>query len=380
MKKKKLIVGITISKSIGLLRGQLSHFKVLGYDTCLLTKHDEEWSLPYCKTEGCRPLNVDIARNIALKQDLKTLFALITMFRKEKPDIVNVGTPKMGLLGMMAAWWCRVPNRIYTCRGFRYEHETGKLRKILMTCEWIAGACANQIICISPSVKALGVKDGLFNEKKCVVINKGSSNGIDPVQFSASQVTKEETAALKAKYGLTGKFVYGFLGRIIDRKGIKELYEAFCKVYENDSNTRLFVVGPWDDEQITDKTLHDKMLNHPGIVLPGRTDNVPLFLSVMDVFTLPAWWEGFGNVVVQAADMGIAVIGSKGTGVCDSVNDGFNGINVPVGDVDKLVETMLLLKNDNALREKLAKNGPIWGQNFKPEIIWEGMDKLYQAR
>ena len=249
-----------------------------------------------------------------------------------------------------------------------------------MACEWLAGACANQIICISPSVKALGVKDGLFNEKKCVVINKGSSNGIDPVQFSASQVAKEETAALKAKYGLTGKFVYGFLGRIIDRKGIKELYEAFCKVYENDSNTRLFVVGPWDDEQISDKTLHDKMLNHPGIVLPGRTDNVPLFLSVMDVFTLPAWWEGFGNVVVQAADMGIAVIGSKGTGVCDAVKDGFNGINVPVGDVDKLVETMLLLKTDNALREKFAKNGPIWGQNFKPEIIWEGMDKLYQAR
>ena len=115
-------------------------------------------------------------------------------------------------------------------------------------------------------------------------------------------------------------------------------------------------------------------------VVTGKTFDVALHFSVMDVFVLPAWWEGFGNVVVQAADMGIAVIGSKGTGVCDAVNDGFNGINVPVGDVDKLVETMLLLKNDNALREKLAKNGPIWGQNFKPEIIWKGMDKLYQTR
>lgn len=325
-------------------------------------------------------LDVQIARNISLKQDLKTLFALIRMFRKEKPDVVNVGTPKMGLLGMIAAWWCRVPNRIYTCRGFRYEHEHGKLKKILMACEWISGACANQIICISPSVNALGVKDSIFNEKKCVVISKGSSNGIDPKQFSVSQVTKEETAALKEQYGLTGKFVYGFLGRIIDRKGIMELYQAFCKVYEKDSNTRLFVVGPWGDEQISDKTLREKMQNHPGIILPGRTDSVPLFLSVMDVFTLPAWWEGFGNVVVQAADMGIAVIGSKGTGVCDAVNDGFNGINVPVGDVEKLVENMLLLKEDNALREKFAKNGPIWGQNFKPETIWEGMDKLYKAK
>lgn len=377
MKQKKLIVGITIPGSIGLLKGQLNYYATHGYDSYLLTQHDER-SLDYCEREGCKPLDVAIERNISLKQDIKTLFKLIKLFRKERPDVVNVGTPKMGLLGMIAAWWCRVPNRIYTCRGFRYEHEHGKLRKVLMVCEWISGACANTIICISPSVKALGVKDKLFNEKKCVVINKGSSNGIDPNQFSPSKVTTEETTELKEKYGLAGKFVYGFLGRIIDRKGIMELYEAFCDVYERDDNTRLFVVGPWDDEQISDKTLFEKMNNHPGIVMPGRTDNVPLYLSVMDVFTLPAWWEGFGNVVVQAADMGIAVIGSTGTGVCDAVCDGFNGINVPPRNVNKLIETMLLVKNDNELREKLAKNGPKWGQNFKPEIIWQGMDELYK--
>lgn len=377
MKQKKLIVGITIPGSIGLLKGQMSYFKSLGYDTCLLTRHDERWSLPYCQREGCRPLNIDIERNISIKKDIKTLFELIRLFRKEKPDVVNVGTPKMGLLGMIAAWWCRVPNRIYTCRGFRYEHEHGRLKKVLIACEWISGACAKQIICISPSVKALGVKDGLFNEKKCVVINKGSSNGIDPDYFTPSKVTLDETNAIKEKYNLTGHFVYGFLGRIIDRKGIKELYEAFCKVYEKDNNTRLFVVGPWDDTQISDITLHDKMLNHPGIILPGRTDDVPQHLSTMDVFVLPAWWEGFGNVVVQAADMGVAVIGSTGTGVCDAVCDGYNGIHVPVGDVDKLAETMLLIKDDNKLRQKLAANGPVWGQNFKPEIIWNGMDELY---
>lgn len=273
-----------------------------------------------------------------------------------------------------------MPNRIYTCRGFRYEHERGKLRKVLKMCERISGACANTIICISPSVKALGVRDKLFKEKKCVVINKGSSNGIDPRQFSASDVSKEDTLALKEKYGIAGKFVYGFLGRIIDRKGINELYRAFCRVYEKDENTRLFVVGPWDDEQISDKSLYKKMKEHPGIVLPGRTDNAPLYLSAMDIFVLPAWWEGFGNVVVQAADMGIAVIGSTGTGVCDAVSDGFNGINVPPKDVGKLTEAMFLLKDDAELRNKYASNGPVWGQNFIPETIWEGMDRLYNAR
>lgn len=377
-KKKKLVVGITIPGSIGLLKGQLKYFSEHGYDAYLLTQHDEK-SLDYCKRENCKPLNVTIAREISLWQDIKTLFALIRLFRKERPDVVNVGTPKMGLLGMMAAWWCRVPNRIYTCRGFRYEHENGFLKKVLMLCEKISGACAQKIICISPSVKALGIKDKLFKESKCVVINKGSSNGIDPSYYSRDNVKEEDVLALRQQYDLEGKFVYGFLGRIIDRKGIKEMYEAFCRVYESDKNVRLFVVGPWDDTQISDKTLHDKMLNHPGIVLPGRTDDVPLYLSVMDVFMLPAWWEGFGNVVVQAADMGLPVIGSMGTGVCDAVCDGFNGVNIPPKNVDVLVETMLKFKEEEDFRNQLAKNGPVWGQNFKSEIIWEGMDKLYQA-
>lgn len=377
MKKKKLIVGITIPGSIGLLRGQLNYFTTHGYDAYLLTQQDEN-SLAYCEREGCKALNITIAREISLKQDIITLFALIKLFHKERPDVVNLGTPKMGLLGMIAAWWCRVPNRIYTCRGFRYEHETGRLKKILMFSEWLSAACAQKIICISPSVKALGVKDGLFSEKKCVVINKGSSNGIDPKYFNQKNVDPTDTENLRIQYALDGMFVFGFLGRIIDRKGIMEMYEAFVKVYEKDNNTRLFVVGPWDDKQISDKTLFDKMSKHPGIVMPGRTDDVPLYLSAMDVFVLPAWWEGFGNVVVQAADMGLPVIGSTGTGVCDAVCDGFNGINVRHNDVQHLYDTMIQLLTDKELREKFATNGPVWGQNFKQEIIWEGMDKLYK--
>lgn len=377
---KKLIVGITIPGSVGLLGGQLKHFKDLGYDTYLLTQHDDKWSLPYCENEGCKPLNVKIERNISLKQDFKTLKELIRIFKKEKPDVVNMGTPKMGLLGMIAAWWCKVPNRIYTCRGFRYEHETGTLRKILKISEKVAGKCAHKIICISPSVMNMGVRDKLFTKEKCIVINKGSSNGIDPVKFSRKKINPDDIKVLKDKYDINGKFIYGFLGRIIDRKGINELYEAFSKIYEIDKDTRLFLVGPWDDTQIKDKNLKKKIEKHPGVILTGRTDNPALYMTVMDVFCLPAWWEGFGNVVVQAANMGLPVIGSTGTGVCDAVCDGFNGINVKPGDVNKLKEIMILLKKDEELRQKLANNGPVWGQNFKPEIIWDGMDKIYKER
>ena len=375
---KKLIVGITIPGSIGLLKGQLGYFSEHGYDACLLTQHNEK-SLEYCQRENCRPLNVTIAREISIRQDIKTLFALIRLFRKEKPDIVNVGTPKMGLLGMMSAWLCRVPKRIYTCRGFRYESEKGKTRTILKATERIAGFCARQIICISPSLKELAVKDKIFKEKKCVVINKGSSNGVDLSMFDVNCISKDEQQILRQKLGIQNDFVFGFLGRIRDDKGINELFESFEKVYQTNNQCKLLVVGPWDEEHIKDKELHAKVTSHPGVILPGRTDDVPLFLSIMDVFIMTTWREGFGNVYIQAAAMGIPVIGSDVTGSKSAVSANYNGLLVNPHDISDISLAMFTMLKDLELRTEYGKNGIKWAQNFKSEIIWEGMDKLYQA-
>lgn len=377
-KKKKLIVGITIPGSIGLMKGQLKYFSDNGYDTCLLTQHNE-MSLDYCKRENCTPLNVTISREILLGQDIKTLFALIKLFRKEKPDIVNAGTPKMGLLGMMAAWWCRVPNRIYTCRGFRYESEKGRTKTILKLTEKIAGLCAKRIVCISPSLNELAIKDHVFKESKCIVINKGSSNGIDLKEFDIQNIKKEDQIILRQKLGIKNNFVFGFLGRIRDDKGINELFESFEKVYRTNNHCKLLVVGPWDGEHIKDKELYSKMTNHPGVILPGRTDDVPLFLSIMDVFIMTTWREGFGNVYIEAAAMGIPVIGSDVTGSKSAVCTNYNGLLVNPHDISDISSAMLTMMKDSELRTEYGKNGIKWAQNFKSEIIWEGMDKLYQA-
>lgn len=377
--KKKLVVGITIPGSVGLLEGQLKYFNELGYDTYLMSPRGER-SENYCQREGCQLLEVNMERDISPLKDLKSLFRIITILRKVRPDIVNFGTPKMGLLGMLGAKICGVKQRIYTCRGFRYEHEKGFKRWILKQMEWLTGACAHKIICISPSVKDMGIKDGLFKESKCVVINKGSSNGINLSKFDPEKVSKHDQGVLRENLGLKNFFVYGFLGRLIDRKGISELYQAFCKVYEKDKNCRLLIVGLFDFSQIADKTIAEKIKEHEGIIWPGRTDDVPAHLSLMDVFLLPAWWEGFGNVLVQAAAMGIPVIATNGTGTRDAVLAGYNGILVDPKNVDQLVNAMLDLKADAAKRETMGRNGIVWARHFDSKTIWEGMNELYLGK
>ena len=127
---KRLVVGITAPGSVNLLRGQLKYFYEQGFITYLAAPDDPK-TRAYTEQEHCTLLPVAIERDISLLRDLTALWTIFKHFRKVQPDIVNVGTPKMGLLGTLAGALTGVRKRIYTCRGFRYEHESGIKRKIL---------------------------------------------------------------------------------------------------------------------------------------------------------------------------------------------------------------------------------------------------------
>lgn len=375
---KKLVVGITAAGSVGLLPGQLKYFTDKGYKTYLLSPRTER-SEAFCEREGCELLAVEMKREISPLHDLIAFFKILFIFIKIKPDIVNLGTPKVSLLGMVAAYLLGIKRRIYTCRGLRYEHESGNLKRILILMEKITSFCANEVNCISNSVRELGIKDGIFKKEKSSVIQMGSSNGINLKHFNPELISLDDQVKLKRELHIEGKFIYGFLGRIIDRKGITELIQAFSILYESNPNIRLLLVGPVEESQIKNLKILDEIKSHEGIIWPGRTDNVPLYLSIMDVFVLPAWWEGFGNVLVQAAAMGIPVISTTGTGTIDAVKHEFNGLLVPVKDVQNLATAMKNLYDNEKLRFEMGKNGLEWSKKFENSIIWEGLEKLYKV-
>ncbi|MCF8427107.1 MAG: glycosyltransferase family 4 protein [Bacteroidia bacterium] len=378
--KKKLIIGITAEGSVNLLSGQLAYFKSLGYDTYLLAPYSER-SAAFCEREGCVHLIIKIEREISPIKDLKSLWEIYKIFKRIDPDIVNLGTPKVSLLGMVAAFLIGVPKRIYTCRGFRFEHENGIKRWVLISMEKITSFFAHKVICISKSVETLGLRNKIFSKNKSEVIFKGSSNGVNLTLFNPeNEKLKSAHQQLKQKYQLQSKFIFGFLGRMVDRKGINELFEVFCELYSNHSNIALLLVGPFELSQIQDKTLVDKINRHPGIINYGKVsqEDVPGIMLTLDVFVLPAWWEGFGNVLVQAAAMGIPVISTYGTGTIDAVSENFNGILVPVKDKIALKEAMVTLMDDDKLRMNYGKNGKVWAQHFDRKLIWDEMHKIYQ--
>jgi glycosyltransferase involved in cell wall biosynthesis len=378
MQNKKLIIGITAEGSVNLLTGQLAYFKNLGYDTYLLAPFSER-AASFCEKEGCEHLILKISREISFFQDLKTLWQIYIIFKRIKPDIVNLGTPKISLLGMLVAAFLGVKKRIYTCRGFRFEHEKGFKKSILIGMEKLTVFLSHSVICISNSVQDFGIEKKIFTKNNSIVINKGSSNGVNLELFDKSKIKKETIFEFKQKLNLNDNFIYGFVGRIVDRKGINELIEAFNELYQLDKKNRLLLVGPFELNQIENKNLLNYIENHEGIKCVGRImqHEVPNYLALMDVFVLPAWWEGFGNVLIQAASMQIPVITTNATGTRDAVSQDFNGILVAIKDVESLKRAMLKLKIEKDLRDKLGLNGLEWSKNFKSIDIWHGINEIY---
>ncbi len=105
--KPKVIRISTVPLSLHLLlQGQL---KMLAETYEVLAVVGEELH-KVAEREGVRTCAIPMERHIAPLKDLIALIRLIILFRKEKPQIVHSLTPKAGLLAMMAARICRVPD------------------------------------------------------------------------------------------------------------------------------------------------------------------------------------------------------------------------------------------------------------------------------
>jgi glycosyltransferase involved in cell wall biosynthesis len=376
MKPKKLIIGITAEGSVNLLLGQLAHFKSLGYETFLLGPYSER-SAQFCKEEHCVHLIVDIEREISPIKDFKTLLAIIKIFKEVKPDIINFGTPKVSLLGMFAGAVTGVKRRIYTCRGFRFENESGVKRRILEQMEKITGSFAKTIICISPSLKNLAVSENVFNEQKTIVINKGSSNGLNLSKFALSSVNMSDKNKFIDDNKLKDKFVFGFVGRLVKEKGLFELLAAFEKLYAVNKDVHLIFLGSDITSSDSEKKALEKYKNHPAILFLGFQTDVPFYMSIFDVMVLPSHREGFGNVYIQAAAMEIPCIGCNITGVRDAVSHNFNGLLVEPKSENELYDAMKTLYFEKDFAKTLGNNGLLWAKNFDREIIWQQLHKIY---
>ncbi|HKR67204.1 MAG TPA: glycosyltransferase, partial [Thermoanaerobaculia bacterium] len=135
-----------------LLAGQLAFMQRSGFDVTLFCAGGADLDL-VAQRENVRVIAIPFEREVAPLRDLRALWRLVIELRRVRPDVVNAGTPKAALLGMIASALLRVPVRIYTLRGLRSETARGVRRFVLEQLERLTAALAHRVVCVSASLR-----------------------------------------------------------------------------------------------------------------------------------------------------------------------------------------------------------------------------------
>lgn len=346
------------------------------YDVVALSSPGEDLER-VANRENVRVVGVPMVRQISIINDIKSLFSLIKVFRKENPIMVHSMTPKAGLLSMVASKFTKVPVRVHTFTGLVFPTSTGMKKKILMFTDWLTCSCATHII-----PEGEGVKNDLINfgitKKPLKVLGNGNVRGVDMVYYS-----RRPEVMIKAEKIKKDTFTFVFVGRIVSDKGINELCDAFDKL-TNIINARLLLVGPFEDklDPVSEKT-RQIIENNSQIetVGPQFGDNLLAYYAASDCFVFPSYREGFPNTVLEAGALGLPSIVTDINGSREIIVDGKNGFIVPSHDSRALFDAMIKIMEDGAAREKMAGNAremiaSRFEQGYVRKCLYDYYDKI----
>lgn len=155
---------------------------------------------------------------------------------------------------------------------------------------------------------------------------------------------KEDAARLRLWFGLTGKTVFLFVGRLVRRKNV-DLIVGAARVL-NDEGIAVVIAGSGEEKESLEKLAG----GDPRIIFAGNVapDDLPLYYALSDALILPAAQEPWGLVINEAMASGLAVIAHRHCGAAVDLVAADNGFALETFSVEELSRAMKMIASDRA--------------------------------
>ena len=302
--------------------------------------------------------------------DLSLVLRLFRLYRRERPEIIHHFTIKPVIYGSFAAKFVPSVFAVNAVTGLGYVFkQKGWIRKLVEGFYRLVLKGKGYTIFQNPENLSYFVENNLISEDRAFVI-KGS--GVDVRKF-APVVSKGDIS--------TGRTVFLMVSRMLWDKGVREFVEASEIVKERFAEAVFWLVGNVDQgnpSSIPEEWLR-KETEKGTVKRWGHQENVISFIRDADVMVLPSHHEGLPKTLLEGAAMEKPIITTDIAGCREIVEDGVNGLLIPVKNARKLAEAMVYMISNPLSRVKMGKKGrEKVVQHFSDEIVVEKTLEIYR--
>ena len=306
-----------------------------------------------------------------LWSDLKAVWKIRRILRRERPQIVHTHTPKAGIVGRWAARLAGVPRIIHTFHGFGFNTLQSSWRtRIYVAIERFTALITTHFVAVSHQNLLKGESYRIFPQERCSLIRSG-------IDFSKFQNAKPDKAQKKMELGLSpSDSIVGIVAAFTTHKALNYFVDVAARLHPQFPQVKFVMVG---DGELRPQIEHQiaKLQLQSIVRLLGWRSDIPEVLSTFDVFLLTSLWEGLPRALVESVLAGIPVVASDVDGVCEVIHDGENGFLVPAGDTQAMARGVGRLLQDDFLRRRMGAWRPGVGE-FSVQKMLKDHSHLYK--
>lgn len=301
------------------------------------------------------------------KFDFSTLTEIVRIVRKQRADIIHLHGYGASNFGRMAAKITKVKNIVH-------EHFVDPAMPMYQApFDYFLARCTDLGIANCVSVKDFMVKQRCLPNSKVKVV----FNGVPLTDFVP--LNKDTVMLERKKWNIPEQYkIVASIGRLDEQKGNRYLIDAAKKILRRTRKIRFLIVG--DGPLMS--SLHDQCRNNgieDHVVFTGYHSNIPLILSMTDIFVIPSLWEGTTLTVFEAMAMRKPIVSTNVDGLDEVLNHGQNALLVPKKDSDALARAIEALLLNQKKAATLASAAAIASHDYDIAKTVDELQTLYTS-
>lgn len=312
---------------------------------------------------GCQFIETELdRRGMNPVTDLKLIGKYRKILNQVKPDLVITYTIKPNIYMGMLCKNRSIPYVInITGLGTAFQSH-GIMLKVFVEMYKLACKKAQTVIFENCENMQIFKNYGIVKEQQCL-LNNGAGVNLEEYPFTA--------------YPNDEQIRFLFVGRVMQEKGIDELFEAARRIKEEYNNVYFDIVGPYEDDY---KNVTEQLVNDGVIEYHGFQEDVKPFIEKAHCFVLPSWHEGMANTNLESAAMARPIITSNIHGCLEAVVDGETGFLAEPKNADDLYSKMkkfIDLPYDKKVEMGQASHNHI-AKNFdKKDVVSKTIERIF---